>query len=126
MRSRKVVVRNLKNGKKCPILTQSMPCHTRACPIDCQVSAWSKFNVCSKSCGHTGQKGFKKATRKITTKAAHGGKDCPAISKFVQCNTHKCPVDCQVGTWGEWGWTDTHYCSKKCGKGVQNRSRKIL
>jgi hypothetical protein len=125
-RMRETFVKAQYGGEKCPATEQARSCAIHACPIDCKVSAWSTLSACSHSCTATTTKPFQKKTRTVLERANHGGKDCPPIVKFMQCNTHRCPVDCQVGKWGDWGWTDKHSCSEMCGKGFHNRHRHII
>jgi hypothetical protein len=49
-----------------------------------------------------------------------GGLPCPHLSESEECNTHACPVDCQVGEWSAWS-----PCSASCGFGRQSRSRNV-
>ena len=57
---------------------------------------------------------------RVGTQAKNGGKKCENTKSTTSCNTQPCPVDCSVASWGGWGG-----CSKACGTGSQNRSRKV-
>jgi hypothetical protein len=125
---REMITKPQFGGKACPYpLKRVALCNTHPCPVDCVVSKWTKLSACTKSCydGTSSLKPFQRKTRKILTTTKHGGKNCPPIVKFTACNTHRCPIDCQTAGWGDWGWTDKHSCSAKCGKGFHNRQRKI-
>ena len=46
------------------------------------------------------------------------------------CNTHACPVDCIIASWGKWAndkyWKNGYSaCTKSCGGGSQRRSRTL-
>lgn len=107
-----------KSNKSCKVkLTESKPCNTKACPINCAVTAWEKWGACSKKCGS----GSRTRKREINTPALAGGKACPKLSQTEKCNTQPCPVHCQVSSWGKWT-----SCSKKCGGGTTNRKRTVI
>lgn len=104
-------------GKKCPMLSQTKVCHRGPCPIHCDVSAWTQWSECDKSCG----KGTHSRSRRIVQHAQHGGYQCPDLWESRHCNQHKCPVDCAVS-----GWSSFSQCSKTCGGGRCNRVRNIV
>merc|ERR1711865_1177451 len=104
-------------GKKCPALTQTRKCKTQKCPYDCELSKFSKWGTCSKTCGV----GISKRTRKITAQAANGGKVCKHLSEKKKCEAGLCPFDCKVGAWSIWS-----KCSTTCGKGTQFSTRKVV
>jgi hypothetical protein len=104
------------NGKACPPLTKTKECNRTPCPRDCQVSNWSTWGACSKSCGS----GIKRRTRNIEIAAANGG-HCPSLNdKPQRCNAFQCPMDCAVTGFGTWST-----CTKTCGGGEQIRGRSI-
>jgi len=112
------VVKSAKNaGRICPTLAENVPCNAHSCPVDCKMTAWSKFSACSKSCGGGSQ--FR--TRHMTANAALGGAKCATTVSTQKCNTGACPKDCKVTTWSDWS-----SCDKTCGVGgTQSRSRKV-
>ena len=84
--------------------------------IDGAWSAFSAWNVCSKTCG-TGTQG---AGRTCTNPAPfNGGAGCAgSASKSQSCNHGACPVDGGFSAYGAW-----HACSKTCGTGTQYARR---
>ena len=57
-----------------------------------QVSVWSKWSSCSKSCGG----GESERARSVERKSGHGGIACPNLRMTRSCNDFDCPIDCQV------------------------------
>ena len=116
-RKRKILVDPRNGGEPCPNLTESVPCNTHSCPIDCVVSQWGEWGDCSKECGPS----ERRRIRKVLVPPKGGGKPCPILSESKRCNTLPCPIDCEVSNWGEWS-----KCDKECGGGNQERRRRIL
>jgi hypothetical protein len=50
-RTRSVTTATKYGGTLCPVLEESASCNSFACPTDCEVSGWSGYGACSKSCG---------------------------------------------------------------------------
>lgn len=118
LRKRTIQVSSAFGGAACPSLVESKVCNPRACAIHCQVSKWSQFSACSKTCGG----GTKTRSRDIVKLNKFGGEQCPELTQVVVCLDDTCPVDCVVGDWNkEWST-----CSNLCGGGVQSRSRPVL
>ena len=105
-------------GTACPNLngdTETQPCNTQPCPIDCEGS-YGEFSQCSKTCGG----GTRIKTYEITTPAQHGGTPCPISPPINEtCNTQPCPIDCE-GSYGEFS-----QCSKTCGSGTRTKTYEI-
>ncbi len=118
-RSRSITTQSQNNGTVCPNLQQTRDCNTQACPVDCQVSAWGQWGLCSVSCGDGGSE---TRSRSVEIAAAHGGAACPALQQTRDCpNSPHCPVHCVVSSFSEYGT-----CSKSCGGGLRTRSRSVL
>ena len=115
--TRTVVTPASNGGAACPVLTNTQPCNTQACPVDCVVSAWSAWSACSTSCGG----GTQTQTRTVVTPASNGGAACPVLTNTQPCNTQACPVDCVVSAWSAWS-----ACSTSCGGGTQTQTRTVI
>jgi len=102
-------------GLECDYSSESRPCNTDYCPIDCYESEWSDWGSCSKTCGD----GHQYRTRTMTP-PQYGGRECGYSSESQQCNEGYCPVDCYEGEWSDWG-----SCSKTCGDGMSYRTRTV-
>lgn len=87
VRTREVTKPGTSGGKECGALAEVKQCNTDACPVDCQVSAWSEWGSCSKTCGG----GTQTRTRTTTVPPANGGKACPPLTETQSCNTQACP-----------------------------------
>lgn len=116
-RTRTVVNAAGYGGKSCGLLSETKVCHRGPCPIHCDVSAWTEWSACSKSCG----KGDHSRSRRIVQHAQHGGYQCPDLWESRHCNQHACPVDCVVSGWSAFG-----SCNKSCGTGAHFRSRNVM
>lgn len=96
-------------GKRCPKLSSSRDCNSYACPVDCTVTEWEKWSLCSNSCGG----GIQSRSRKVSLEYQHGGKSCPHLAESQACNEDKeCPIDCVVSAFGPWT-----SCSQSCSSG---------
>merc|ERR1719247_2578024 len=116
-RGRTTVTHAAFGGKACGISSTTRVCNPARCPIDCEVTAFSPWTTCSKSCGG----GMKTRQRGVNIFAAFGGVPCPTnLYEVAPCKTDACPVDCVVSTFTPWS-----ACSKSCGVGEQTRTRTI-
>lgn len=91
-----------------------------ALPGDCQLSLWTMWSQCSKTCGG----GQTQRQRAIIKPASHGG-SCPGAdtAEAMGCNMQPCGVpanDCQLGKWSEW-----QACPVTCGKSQSSRFRVV-
>jgi len=129
VRTRTVMVPAAFGGKPCDGSLTSAPqaCNTNACgsgpsKIDCQVSDWSDWSVCTATCGG----GTQQQTRTITVAAAYGGMTCPALFASRTCNTQTCPspspVDCVLSEYSS-SWST---CQSSCGSGIQIKTRSVV
>jgi hypothetical protein len=115
-RSRNVINASKYNGKPCPDLEETTMCDRGPCPVNCDVSPWSAYSSCSKSCGT----GNWTRTRTIIRQATLSGTVCPDLNQTTTCREEHCPVDCEFESWTEWTT-----CTKSCGAGTKERSRKV-
>jgi hypothetical protein len=113
-KSRSVTTKAQHGGIACPTLRKEQYVkYPVCCPVDCEVSAWSKHGACSEKCGG----GFQKHHRSIVVPDRCSGMKCPSLDDYaVDCNTHPCPIDCTYN-WNSWST-----CTKTCGIGVQSRT----
>ncbi|XP_067388224.1 spondin-1 isoform X2 [Emydura macquarii macquarii] len=124
-------------------LEQVEKCMLPECPIDCELTEWSKWSECNKSCG----KGHMIRTRMIKMEPQFGGVPCPETVQRKKCRIRKClrgpgiekrrwkearekrrselakeDVDgelypgCKMRPWTAWS-----ECTKLCGGGIQER-----
>ena len=107
----------LHGGAECPPLEQHTPCAEQPCPLDCVVSAWEPWGLCSKICG---EGATQTRFRTIVSSAQYGGVSCPAIYDSQECMLQSCPIHCGVTGWESWS-----SCDKTCGGGVSTRKRYV-
>ncbi|MEQ2299461.1 hypothetical protein AMECASPLE_015373, partial [Ameca splendens] len=135
-------VRCARNDGKNVMLSLCMkdnsPLTFQACvmPKDCQISDWSSWSYCSKTCRSTDlSPGYRVRTRIITQIPNGGGKQCPYLEEKEACNIigdllSKCPRY----TWRTTDWGECRIrpllsqqdqrrtnISMLCGGGVQTR-----
>lgn len=92
------IVRPAMGGGSCEP-TQTRECNVKPCPVDCVVSNYSAWSLCSVKCGG----GTRSRTRKIVTAQANGGSLCPSLVQSEDCNTKPCaPLQCTMSAWGNW------------------------
>lgn len=100
--------------KKC------MPdCAKNAHPRDCELTEWSTWGECTKSC-NVGQQ-FRE--RSVKTQVRQDGKPCnDDLKETRSCHKHGCdnPENCVLSPWTEWT-----QCTKSCNGGQSERTRKI-
>ena len=120
----RTVLRDATNGgESCSTLplTQTIPCSTPACPVNCEVSSWSDSGTCSATaCGTTGKKPQK---RTVVREGANGGTSCSTfqLTQEVDCSTPACPVNCEVSSWSDSGTCSATACGTT-GKKPQKRT----
>jgi hypothetical protein len=116
MRRSRTLVGQLRRST-CPALVQVAPCRTSACPVDCVVSNFTQWTLCSSSCSG----GIRWRMRSIERSVAYGGRICPTQLQVSRCNPQLCAVDCVVSTFGGW-----NRCTHTCGGGTQLAQRIVL
>jgi hypothetical protein len=87
-RTRTITTEPENGGEACPWLDEQRPCNPDPCPVDCQVSEWSDWSVCSVECGG----GTQSRSRSVTAEPENGGAACPALEEQRDCNTDPCPT----------------------------------
>lgn len=116
VRDRLLIRRPLNESIECGALQQRSLCNTHPCPEDCEVSAWGPWSPCSSSCSG----GIRVRTRRVLSPSRNGGRMCPPLHQWCECNLLPCPKDCRVGKWSDWS-----ACSSWCGDGLWRRERTI-
>ncbi|XP_028409018.1 uncharacterized protein LOC114531606 [Dendronephthya gigantea] len=108
-------------GRNCSILgpsEETRHCNPRPCPIHGNLSDWSEFSGCNKSCGS----GIRIRYRYCTNpEPQHGGDNCSELGPtkdVVSCNLTPCPIHGNYSAWSSFG-----SCSKSCDNGTQIRRR---
>ena len=115
--SRQIEHVSLYGGVSCPALHEVQACNTQFCPVDCILSSWTHFSLCSATCGT----GAQVRQRFALVDVAFGGKGCAALNATRMCNTVPCAIDCAMSNWRAWG-----NCSQTCGGGVKHRIRNVV
>jgi hypothetical protein len=113
-RSRQIVAAPIQH--RCPPLSQVSICDAGPCPLECNVTSWAEWSVCSKTCGI----GQRVRTRAMVSHAAEGPFACPSLVAAEQCLDQVCRTNCRLSQWSSWGG-----CSRTCGQGTAARYRDI-
>jgi len=101
-----------------PLTSQTKECNVSPCPVNCTVGDWHMWGDCDATCGPLAHNGVKRRTRSVATAATFQGTICPHLTDSAECGELRCPVDCQVGDWGEFTT-----CDKSCNTGDRYRQR---
>uniref|UniRef100_A0A5F9D5H6 Spondin-1 n=1 Tax=Oryctolagus cuniculus TaxID=9986 RepID=A0A5F9D5H6_RABIT len=87
MRTRQRMLKSLAELGDCnEELEQVEKCMLPECPIDCELTEWSQWSECNKSCG----KGHMIRTRMIQMEPQFGGAPCPETVQRKKCRVRKC------------------------------------
>ncbi|XP_064221224.1 spondin-1 isoform X3 [Aotus nancymaae] len=87
MRTRQRMLKSLAELGDCnEDLEQVEKCMLPECPIDCELTEWSQWSECNKSCG----KGHMIRTRIIQMEPQFGGAPCPETVQRKKCRIRKC------------------------------------
>ena len=116
-RSRSVITHPAHDGWPCPGLTESKPCASAPCAVDCDTSEWSDWSSCTATC----QTGTSTRSRSVVTSQKHGGRACGPLSESKKCHRGACPINCDVSEWGTWS-----ACTLTCGVGLRSRERMVV
>jgi len=105
-RTRTVATPAANGGTACGPTSETQPCNTNPCPVDCVTGTWSDWGTCSAPCGG----GTQTRNLSIITPAANGGTPCPSVTTETQpCNTTPClPAFLQGNFIFNWD-SDTRY-----------------
>ena len=115
-RTRHVVRFPRSGGVPCPDTHHWVDCNRSPCPVHCEVSSWSEWTSCTKTCGT----GLKSRSRSVVQKSANEGTQCPKLSSVRSCAEFRCPTDCVLSTWSDWTT-----CTRTCGTGTQQRTKMV-
>jgi len=116
-RQRLMTVAPLHGGIACPDALGTRSCAELPCPVDCALTEWGAFSMCSVTCG----KGSKTRQRSVDRKPAAGGVACGSLTNAADCSGGACPVHCEMGSWSAWS-----ACTATCGAGHHHRERSIV
>eukprot|EP00928_Gymnodinium_smaydae_P045587 TRINITY_DN3036_c0_g4_i1.p1 TRINITY_DN3036_c0_g4~~TRINITY_DN3036_c0_g4_i1.p1 ORF type:complete len:1748 (-),score=359.16 TRINITY_DN3036_c0_g4_i1:118-5361(-) len=117
-RERTIVAFAQGGGKSCSeSLSEAGSCADE--PVDCEVSSWTAWDACDRTCGG----GQQSRHRQVITFPRNKGKECPeSLHESQGCNIGACPSeDCQFSKWSLWS-----PCTATCGVGQMERSRSVL
>lgn len=144
MRTRQRMLKSLAELGDCnEELEQVEKCMLPECPIDCELTEWSQWSECNKSCG----KGHMIRTRVIQMEPQFGGAPCPETVQRKKCRIRKCFRNSSIQKlrWREdresrrseqlreesdgeqfpgcrmRPWTAWSECTNLCGGGIQER-----
>jgi len=114
---------------KCTLaLDEFGTCFNGACPepVDCDMSEWGDWGVCSVTCGGLG---MRERARTVTA-PKYGGRACDpkdwgsSLIEFGSCGwITDCPTTELVCSWSD--WTDWEECPVTCGGAVTKKTRKM-
>ena len=117
IQSHEIVYRESYGGKPCPDdAAKIRACNTKPCPLDCMMEPFIAWTPCSSACGS----GYRVRYRSVVTPASFGGIRCTHTSESQKC-AGKCKGDCIMSAWAWHG-----PCSRTCGGGKRQRTRKVI
>ena len=108
--------RSYPGGRACSAALQEVV--LCAADADCEVSEWTQWDACDKTCGG----GQQTRQRQVVRNPEAGGRMCPSeLIELRGCSQAPCDRrDCAVSDWAEWST-----CAASCGSGQQERSRRV-
>jgi hypothetical protein len=99
-------------------LVQVVNCDVPQCPVNGNYSEWSKFSVCSHTCGNGTQFRTRHCNNPLPL---FDGLNCSTLGPSNEtrpCHTRPCPIHGDFSEWSEFSG-----CSETCGLGVKIRYR---
>lgn len=93
LRLRKVNVSSSCGGIACrqDLLKETRTC-TKHIDLDCKLTTWSNWSLCSSGCGN----GTVQRSRNITLQAKCRGKNCEVLIETTSCSSYRDRTHCQV------------------------------
>ena len=117
-RTRRVITNPSCGGTGCPSnMVDKRMCYGNT-PINCQVSSWSSWSVCSTV--QCGKSGFEQRSRYIIRYSICGGTACPSTLQETRICYGTKPSACIYSTWSTWSSCPAFRCGE-----TQTSSRQI-
>ncbi|KAH8581593.1 extracellular protein with 3 TSP1 domains and an EGF domain [Cryptosporidium sp. chipmunk genotype I] len=94
-RTRKLIWKSDIKGRCEDNQTDIESCNEQSCPINCRLSNWTSWSICSSTCG----KGTKMRYRIILAQSELGGVQCPSeneITERASCQLQECEKSCST------------------------------
>eukprot|EP01064_Diplonema_japonicum_P018231 TRINITY_DN26912_c0_g1_i1.p1 TRINITY_DN26912_c0_g1~~TRINITY_DN26912_c0_g1_i1.p1 ORF type:complete len:2182 (+),score=65.67 TRINITY_DN26912_c0_g1_i1:36-6581(+) len=102
-------------GVQCPVLEEEIECNRHPCDLDCAVSDWNSWSLCSSTCGG----GTQERLRYVVQDRVGNGNICPILIERKACSESACVAGgCVAGPWTDWT-----VCTSECNGGTQIRRR---
>jgi hypothetical protein len=96
--TRSLEVKPKNGGSACDVLTQSQPCNSGACDVDCVLGEWMPFKTCTKACNG----GYEERRKRVISEKKGDGFCLPWNHKDrlerKPCNTQACTGDEECNT----------------------------
>ena len=101
----------------CPKLYEQLTC-TTPCPVNCEISQWTPYGSCSKTCGA----GLQEERRTVLVEPKNDGLPCPTeLVRQSYCNLVNCEKRCYATN-----WFNSSDCSTTCGVGTITQRRNFV
>lgn len=118
-RTRRIITNRQHQGDACPDLVDSASCNTQACPINCNVGTWSKWEPeYQATINGDSMNGRLIRRRDVLISPSNGGVRCPPVVEHQNHNGKTCAEHDAFGDWSE--------CTKGCGIGYQYRYKEHI
>ncbi|KAH9512247.1 hypothetical protein Btru_041267 [Bulinus truncatus] len=90
-KTRMIKVQPQNGGRQCPKkLMKKKKCKERKCPVSCELSEWSEWSSCSKTCGESS---IQVRQRRRLSHSWRGSQACPPKRERRYCNVPMCIDD---------------------------------